>query len=90
MHDLCMAIKTISLEIDAYERLRGAKRGPRESFSQVVRRAHWDGLPLNARDLLEDLQALAAQHPEALLAPETLNTMARRKRTLRHRSTGRR
>lgn len=33
-----MAIKTISLELDAYERLKRAKRG-KESFSSVVRRA---------------------------------------------------
>jgi predicted CopG family antitoxin len=33
-----MATKTISLELDAYEKLRAAKRG-RESFSSVVRRA---------------------------------------------------
>ncbi|MBS0398171.1 MAG: hypothetical protein JSR95_05765 [Proteobacteria bacterium] len=32
-----MASKTISLKIDAYERLRLAKR-PRESFSEVIRR----------------------------------------------------
>lgn len=38
MHDLCMATKTISLEIDAYERLRAAKKAG-ESFSAVVRRA---------------------------------------------------
>jgi len=90
MHDLCMAIRTISLELDAYEKLRRAKRGPRDSFSKVVRRAHWDDLPLNARDLLDDLRAVVAQHPEALLAPETLNSMARRKRTVRRKSAGRR
>ena len=33
-----MATKTIPLEIDAYERLKRAKRTPRESFSEVVRR----------------------------------------------------
>jgi predicted CopG family antitoxin len=38
MHDSCMATKTITLELDAYEKLRAAKRG-RESFSSVVRRA---------------------------------------------------
>ncbi len=35
-----MATKTISLELDAYERLQGAKRAG-ESFSDVVRRARF-------------------------------------------------
>jgi predicted CopG family antitoxin len=33
-----MAIKTISLELDVYEKLKRAKRG-RESFSAVIQRA---------------------------------------------------
>ena len=37
----CMATKTISLELDAYEKLKRAKRGS-ESFSEVVRRARFD------------------------------------------------
>ena len=41
MHGMCMATKTISLEVDAYEKLKRAKRSPRESFSSVVRRALW-------------------------------------------------
>ena len=36
-----MAIKTISLEVDAYDILCRARQHPRESFSRVVRRAHW-------------------------------------------------
>ena len=42
----CMATKTISLELDAYERLRRAKREG-ESFSGVVRRARFG--PADAR-----------------------------------------
>ncbi len=48
-----MATKTITLELDAYERLRRAKRGSRESFSAVVRRAVWPEEPLTAAGLLE-------------------------------------
>ena len=36
-----MAIKTVSLRIEAYERLSSARRYPGESFSQVVLRAQW-------------------------------------------------
>lgn len=48
----CMATKTITLEIDAYERLRAAKR-PGESFSAVVRRAVFRGEPPTGADLLD-------------------------------------
>jgi predicted CopG family antitoxin len=33
-----MAVKTITIELDAYERLKSFKAGPTESFSQVIRR----------------------------------------------------
>jgi hypothetical protein len=46
-----MATKTITLEIDAYERLRSLKR-PGESFSQVVRRAAFSNSPPTGADLL--------------------------------------
>ena len=45
-----MATKTITLEIDAYEKLRQAKRGG-ESFTEVVRRAVWVDAPLTGTAL---------------------------------------
>ncbi len=86
MHDKCMAIKTISLELDAYEKLRRAKRGPRDSFSSVVRRARWEDLPPDADALLAGLRALVSQHPDVLLAPEALRALERRRRTARRTS----
>jgi predicted CopG family antitoxin len=44
--------KTISLELDAYEKLRRAKRFPRESFSEVVRRVHVPETGVSGRELL--------------------------------------
>jgi len=55
MHDSCMPTKTISLELDAYERLKAAK-GPGDSFSDVVRRATFPKRPFTAQDLLLQLQ----------------------------------
>ncbi len=47
-----MATKTISLHLDAYERLRAARRRPDESFSQVILRARWPGETITGSDLL--------------------------------------
>lgn len=52
MHSACMATKTISLKLDAYEKLRAARRHPSESFSQVVLRARWPEDTLTAEELL--------------------------------------
>ncbi len=52
-----MAIKTISLELDAYERLKRAKRG-KESFSAVVRRACFDAPESTGAAILEEIEAL--------------------------------
>lgn len=69
-----MATKTISLELDAYERLRKARRTPSESFSSVVRRAVFPGCPPTAADVL----ALARRRMEqgkALLTPGQLDRL---------------
>lgn len=47
-----MAKKTITLELDAYEKLRHAKRGG-ESFTEVVRRAVWVEAPATGEALSE-------------------------------------
>jgi len=56
MHESCMATKTISLEIDAYEKLRSRKRAG-ESFSEVVRRAEFPDAPPKGGELLKYLRA---------------------------------
>ena len=52
-----MAIKTISLELDAYEKLRRAKRG-KESFSAVVRRARFDSGEGTGECIINELKSL--------------------------------
>jgi predicted CopG family antitoxin len=51
MHGACMATKTISLRLDAYERLRRARQHPGESFTEVVLRAQWPDRGVTAREL---------------------------------------
>jgi hypothetical protein len=50
-----MATKTISLELDAYEKLRAAKKAG-ESFSEVVRRAIFPDEPLTGASLRSSLR----------------------------------
>lgn len=50
-----MATKTITLELDAYEKLRQAKRGG-ESFTEVVRRAVLTDAPLTGSALRDYLK----------------------------------
>ncbi len=52
MHITCMATKTISLKLAAYERLKRARRHPGESFSEVVMRARWEEEVVTAGDYL--------------------------------------
>jgi len=48
-----MATKTISLKLEAYEKLRRARRYPGESFSDVILRAMWPKETLTGAELLE-------------------------------------
>jgi predicted CopG family antitoxin len=51
-----MATKTITLELDAYEKLRRAKRAPSESFSSVVRRAEFPNEAATGRELMHVME----------------------------------
>jgi hypothetical protein len=51
-------MKTISIDLEAYERLRAARRSPNESFSQVIKRAHWRNEAHTAAALLDALAEL--------------------------------
>lgn len=53
-----MATKTISLELDAYEKLRRMKRG-KESFSAVVRRAEFPSEAHTGEAILSELLQLS-------------------------------
>ncbi|MEQ1857789.1 MAG: antitoxin VapB family protein [Longimicrobiales bacterium] len=64
-----MATKTISVDLDAYERLRRARRGPSESFSQVIKRATWPAGGCTAGELLA---ALAQARPTEQVVLERL------------------
>ena len=81
MHDSCMATKTITLELDAYEKLRKAKRSERESFSEVVRRARWEDAASTGPQILGHLSELRLRHPDCFLTDDVLDRMAERART---------
>ena len=40
MHDACMATKTISVDMEAFRILRRERKGPRDSYSQVIQRLY--------------------------------------------------
>ncbi len=56
MHVSRMAVKTISLELDAYDKLKEAKKAG-ESFSEVVRRASFPNAPLTGLTLEKHLRS---------------------------------
>ncbi len=52
-----MATKTISLKVEAYNRLAAARRYRDESFSEVVMRATWPEDTITGRALLDLLSS---------------------------------
>jgi predicted CopG family antitoxin len=67
MHGACMATKTISIDLVAYEALNRARKTPDESFSRVIRRAVWtERSPATGLELLEMLKKAPAA-PEDLV-----------------------
>jgi len=61
-----MATKTISIDLEAYERLRRARRSRSESFSMVIKRAVWPTPPKTAGALLEALDGAPLMDEDAL------------------------
>jgi hypothetical protein len=61
-----MATKTISIDLEAYERLRHARRAPDESFSRVIKRAEWRDDAQTAAGLLSAFEETPLPEPEAL------------------------
>lgn len=62
-----MATKTISLKLEAYERLRAARSYPSESFSQVVLRACWPDATVTGGELLAHFRDSPARLSEEAL-----------------------
>ncbi|MEM0896903.1 MAG: antitoxin VapB family protein [Verrucomicrobiota bacterium] len=51
-----MATKTISIDMEAYERLRSARLSEKESFPKVIHRAMWESKKKTCGALLSGLR----------------------------------
>lgn len=67
MHTTHMPTKTISVRLEAYEKLAAARRFPGESFSQVILRASWPEETVTGRELLRRVRAEGATFSEESL-----------------------
>lgn len=66
MYTIAMATKTISIDIEAYERLRRARQAPDESFSRVIKRARWHEEAHTAARLLSALEETPVPDAEVI------------------------
>jgi len=66
MYTQAMATKTISVDLEAYERLRQARLSPGESFSRVIKRARWRDEGKTASGLLSALAEAPPPDPAVL------------------------
>jgi predicted CopG family antitoxin len=66
-----MATKTISVDLEAYERLVRARRHNQESFSQVIKRAHWEESNHSGAAILAALEKLGPLDENTIRALET-------------------
>ena len=66
VYALCMATKTISIDMIAYQRLSAARLHPTDSFSRVIRRAHWDQEAKSCASLLSALPDMPKADPTVL------------------------